>query len=88
MIQFKLKRQEGQAALTSSTVTFGHASLPKGYEALSHPGLVDDDISRGAEALPVVAVNEVDDALPPCTRPAHVLALRAAAWRAPRSPNG
>jgi euchromatic histone-lysine N-methyltransferase len=76
VIKFKLRRRDGQPSLTSSTVTFNHASLPKGYDAARRPGLVDDDISRGAERLPVVAVNEVDDALPPCTRPAHVLALR------------
>ena len=79
MIRFQLRRQAAQPALTSSTVAFGHASLPAGFQALRRPGLVDDDISRGAERLPVVAVNEVDDALPPCTRPSVPLALRARA---------
>ena len=36
-----------------------------------------EDISGGAEAIPVPAVNEVDKALPPCVRPASVLELRA-----------
>lgn len=76
VIQFRLKRQAAQPALTSATVAFGHASLPSDYQALRRPGLVDDDISRGKERIPVVAVNEVDDALPPCTRPATALALR------------
>lgn len=76
MIKFTLKRRAGQAPLLSTTVRFGHGSLPRSHTAQERPGLVDDDISRGLEALPIPAVNEVDDALPPCTRPGHTLALR------------
>jgi len=79
VIKFKLRRQAGQAPLLSTTVRFGHGSLPRSHTAQERPGLVDDDISRGQEALPIPAVNEVDDALPPCTRPGHTLALRTQA---------
>lgn len=78
VIKFKLRRRASQPPLSSSTVTFGHASLPRGFDASRRCGLVDDDISGGLERLPVVAVNDVDDALPPCTKPSKTLALKAA----------
>lgn len=73
VIKFRLRRRPNQPPLTSTTVEFGHGSIPKAFTAMLRPGLVDDDISGGLERLPVVAVNDVDKELPPCTRPRKVL---------------
>lgn len=73
VIKFRLRRRTGQPPLASTTVEFGHGSIPKAFTAMRRPGLVDEDISGGLERLPVVAVNDVDKELPPCTRPQKVL---------------
>lgn len=88
VITFRLRRRPGQPPLTSTTVEFGHGSIPKSFAAIRRPGLVDDDISGGLERIPVVAVNDVDKELPPCTRPRKVL-VRASEPPGPRfSPQG
>lgn len=73
VVKFQLRRQPGQPPLTSTEVEFGQGSIPKKFTAMRRPGLVDEDLSGGLERLPVVAVNDVDEELPPCTRPRKVL---------------
>ncbi|XP_024522726.1 histone-lysine N-methyltransferase, H3 lysine-9 specific SUVH4 [Selaginella moellendorffii] len=59
--KFKLRRCEGQPALTTEQVRFCRGKLPV---APSERGLVCKDISNGLEVLPVPVSNLVDN--PPC----------------------
>ncbi|KAG9439844.1 hypothetical protein H6P81_020009 [Aristolochia fimbriata] len=58
VFKYKLRRLEGQPALTTNQVQFSRATIPRTLADIR--GLVCEDISKGQEAFPIPATNLVD----------------------------
>ncbi|KAL2348262.1 hypothetical protein Fmac_002262 [Flemingia macrophylla] len=59
VFKFRLRRLEGQSALTTNQVYFTNGRVPRSLAEIR--GLVCDDISGGQEDMPIPATNLVDD---------------------------
>ncbi|KAL3152922.1 hypothetical protein ABBQ38_012226 [Trebouxia sp. C0009 RCD-2024] len=71
--KYLLRRRPNQGELATCRVEFGGRSAPKGMSALTRHGVFDLDLSCGKEPKPIVAVNEVNEAIVPFSERGNIL---------------